>query len=136
MMRRLIPILLLLIAAIAPLHAGDDLADAQTVITTQAEAFARDDGTAAYAQAAPLVQQIFPQVDAFMEMVRSGYAPIYRHKSFEFVRGGASEGKITQLVSIVDDKGVSWEALYTLERQADGLLKITGCTLLKASDTV
>ena len=135
MMRRLLP-LLFFAATIAPLHAGDDLADAQSVITIQAEAFARDDGTAAYAQAAPLVQQIFPQIDAFMEMVRSGYAPIYRHKSFEFVRGGTTDGKITQLVSIVDDKGVPWEALYTLERQADGSLKITGCTLLKASDTV
>jgi hypothetical protein len=30
------------------------------------------------------------------------------------------------------DAGVPWEALYTLEQQADGSLKITGCTLLKA----
>jgi hypothetical protein len=31
---------------------------------------------------------------------------------------------------------VPWEALYTLEQQADGSLKISGCTLLKAGQAV
>jgi len=35
-------------------------------------------------------------------------------------------------VHIVDENGEAWEALYTLERAADGSFKITGCTLLKA----
>ncbi len=69
-------------------------------------------------------------------MVRSGYAPVYRHRSFEFGKSGVVDGKISQLVNIIDDKGESWDALYTLERQADGSLKITGCTLLKAGGTV
>jgi Domain of unknown function (DUF4864) len=43
----------------------------------------------------------------------------------------ASDGQIAQRVHIVDGDGVPSEALYTLESQADGSLKITGCTLLK-----
>jgi hypothetical protein len=35
-----------------------------------------------------------------------------------------------------DENGEGWEALFTLERQADGSLKITGCTLLKAGQAV
>jgi hypothetical protein len=31
---------------------------------------------------------------------------------------------------------VPWEALYTLELQPDGSLKISGCTLLKAGQAV
>ena len=45
-------------------------------------------------------------------------------------------GRIAQRVNIVDDKGEIWEALYTLETQADGSLKITGCSLLKAGQSV
>ena len=45
-------------------------------------------------------------------------------------------GRIAQRVNIVDDKGEAWEALYTLETQADGSLKITGCSLVKAGQSV
>jgi hypothetical protein len=71
-----------------------------------------------------------------MDMVRNGYAPVYRHKSFEFGEGQAAGGTIAQRVHIIDADGVAWEALYTLERQPDGSLKITGCTLLKADQAV
>ena len=67
-----------------------------------------------------------------MAMVRNSYAPVYRHKSFEFGEARVSDGKIAQRVHILDAEGVPWEALYTLELQPDGSLKITGCMLLKA----
>jgi len=41
------------------------------------------------------------------------------------------DGHVAQRVHIVDEKGEAWEALYTLEQQPDGSLKITGCSLLK-----
>ena len=41
-----------------------------------------------------------------------------------------------QRVHIIDADGQAWEALYTLEQQPDGSLKITGCSLLKASQAV
>jgi Domain of unknown function (DUF4864) len=72
---------------------------------------------------------MFPDADEFMAMVRRGYAPVYRHKSFEFGVGRADDGKIVQTVRIIDADGNPWDALYTLERQADGSWKITGCVL-------
>ena len=131
-MRALFLLAVLLITLAAPARAGDDVAAAQGVIHSQVEAFSRDDAAAAYSYAAPAIQEIFPQADIFMSMVRNSYAPVYRHKSFEFGEARAADGKIAQRVHILDVDGVPWEALYTLELQPDGSLKITGCVLLKA----
>ena len=122
----------LLIGLASPARAADDVAAAQNVIRAQEQAFSRDDAAAAYSHAAPAIQEIFPQADIFMSMVRGSYAPVYRHRSFEFGEARAANGQIAQRVHIIDGDGVSWEALYTLEQQADGSLKITGCSLLKA----
>jgi hypothetical protein len=122
----------ILITLASPVRAADDLGAAQAAISAQAEAFGRDDAATAYGYAAPAIHGLFPQPDVFMNMVRDGYAPVYRHKSFEFGEGQAAGGMIAQRVHIIDADGVAWEALYTLERQPDGSLKITGCTLLKA----
>jgi hypothetical protein len=132
---RVLILLVALIAFAAPVRA-DELAEAQATIRAQAEAFGRDDADKAYSYAAPGIQGMFPRADIFMDMVRGRYAPVYRHKSFEFGEGKASDGTIAQTVHILDADGVPWEALYTLERQPDGSLKITGCVLLKAGQAV
>ena len=134
-MRPLALLLAFLIGLAAPAHAADDVAAAQGVIRSQAEAFGRDDAAAAYSYAAPAIQNIFPQ-DSFMAMVRGSYAPVYRHKSFEFGEARVADGRIAQRVHIVDASGEAWEALHTLEAQPDGSLKITGCSLLKAGQAV
>jgi Domain of unknown function (DUF4864) len=131
-MRALLLLVAFLIALASPARAADDVAAAQGVIRSQEQAFARDDATSAYAHAAPAIQEMFPQADIFMAMVRGRYAPVYRHRSFEFGEARSADGRIAQRVHIVDGDGVAWEALYTLERQPDGSLKITGCSLLKA----
>ncbi|MBR0821164.1 DUF4864 domain-containing protein [Bradyrhizobium liaoningense] len=115
----------------APACAGD-VAAAQGVIRAQEQAFARDDAAAAYSHAAPAIKEIFPAPDIFMSMVQNGYAPVYRHKSFEFGEGKSEGNWISQRVHIIDADGEAWEALYTLEQQPDGSYKITGCSLLKA----
>jgi hypothetical protein len=69
-------------------------------------------------------------------MVQRSYAPVYRHKSFEFGEAGVAAGKIAQRVHIIDANGEAWEALYTLERESDGSIKISGCALLKAGQAV
>ncbi len=125
-----------LIVCVSPAVAGDDVAAAQGVIRSQAEAFARDDAAAAYGYAAPEIHELYPQADAFLGMVALSYAPVYRHKSLEFGEARAADGKIAQQVHIVDADGVPWEALYTLEQQADGSLKISGCALIKTGQGV
>jgi Domain of unknown function (DUF4864) len=131
-MRALVLLVAVLVSLAAPACAADDVATAQAVIRSQEQAFSRDDPAAAYSHAAPAIQGIFPDAETFMAMVRNSYAPVYRHKSFEFGEARVADGKIAQRVHIVDTDGVPWEALYTLELQPDGSVKISGCVLLKA----
>ena len=135
-MRALVLIIAFLIGLGSPAVTADDVATAQSVIRSQEQAFGRDDAAAAYSHAAPAIRQLFPQADIFMSMVQQGYPPVYRHKSFEFGEARSADGRIAQRVHIVDADGEAWEALYTLEQQADGSLKITGCSLLKAGQAV
>jgi hypothetical protein len=135
-MRALVLLAVCLIGLAAPTRAGDDVAAAQAVIRSQAEAFSRDDAETAYSYAAPAIHDMFPQADIFMSMVQRSYAPVYRHKSFEFGEARASNGTIAQRVHIVDENGEAWEALYTLEQEPDGSVKIIGCVLLKAGQAV
>ena len=120
----------------SPAVTADDVATAQSVIRSQEQAFGRDDAAAAYSHAAPAIRQLFPQADIFMSMVQQGYPPVYRHRSFEFGEARSADGRIAQRVHIIDANGDAWEALYALEQQGDGSLKITGCSLLKAGQAV
>ena len=133
---RAIVLLLVFLFGLAVPAAADDVSAAQSVIRAQEQALGRDDAPAAYSHAAPEIRQLFPQADIFMQMVQQGYPPVYRHKSFEFGEARSDGGRVAQRVHIVDDNGEAWEALYTLEQQADGSLKITGCSLLKAGQAV
>jgi hypothetical protein len=135
-MRAFVLMIAFLIGLCAPAPAADEVATAQGVIRLQEQALGHDDAAAAYSYAAPAIRQLFPRADIFMFMVQNSYAPIYRHKSFEFGEARAADGKIAQRVHIVDANGEAWEALYTLEAQPDGSLKITGCSLLKAGQAV
>jgi len=130
-MRTLALLAVLLFSLASPLCAADDVVAAQRIIRSQVEAFGRDDAATAYSYAASGIQEMIPQADIFLGMVRHSYAPVYRHKSFEFGEARASDGKIAQQVHIVDSNGVPWEALYTLEPEPDGSLKISGCVLIK-----
>ena len=124
------------IALSAAPASADDVTTAQSVIRAQEQAFGHDDAAAAYSYAAPAIKQIFPAPDIFMSMVQNGYAPVYRHKSFEFGESKSEGSSIAQRVHIIDANGEAWEALYTLEQQSDGSYKITGCSLLKAGQAV
>jgi hypothetical protein len=135
-MRAFVILAALLVSLVAPARAADDVAAAQKVITSQVEALGRDDAKTAYSYAAPAIQNVFPQADIFLSMVQRVYTPVYRHKSFEFGEARTADGKIAQRVNIVDAEGEAWEALYTLETQPDGSLKITGCVLKKAGQSV
>ena len=131
-MRILVVVMALLIGTGLLARAGDEVATAQSVIKAQEEAFGRDDAAAAYGFASPAIQTYFRNPDGFMFMVRNNYAPVYRHKSFEFGLARIADGKIIQEVGIVDADGVVWDAVYTLETGPDGSLKITACILKKA----
>jgi len=139
-MRAFVLLAALLIGLAAPARAADDAttaqATAQAIINSQVEAFGRNDAVKAYSYAAPAIQKMFPQPDIFLSMVQRSYAPVHRHKSFEFGEARVADGKVAQRVRIIDSDGEAWEALYTLEQQPDGSLKIIGCVLIKAGQAV
>ena len=125
-----------LIVCASPAAAADDAATAQSIIRSQVEALGRDDATVAYSFASPEIHQRFPQANVFLSMVQQNYGPVYRHKSFEFGEVRSADGKIAQAVHIIDADGVPWDALYTLEQQSDGSIKISGCMLIKSGQGV
>ena len=131
-MRGLIFLIACLIGPVAFAASAEEIDAAQSIISAQEQAFARDDAATAYSFASPTLQSYFRNPDGFMYMVRNGYAPVYRHRSFVFGEARIVGGKILQDVQIVDADGVAWDALYTLETQADGSLKISACILKKA----
>ncbi|MDE2385640.1 MAG: DUF4864 domain-containing protein [Alphaproteobacteria bacterium] len=118
--------------------AGDgDESAFQSVITHQLQAFARDDGASAYADAAPNVQTIFPSPDVFMNMVRNGYAPVYRNDGYSFMGTGTDQaGRSFEKVQLHTADGASYKAYYFMEQQPDGTWKISGCVVLKEPDAV
>ena len=133
---RVLILLVALLIGLSPPARADEIATAQSVIRSQEQAFSRDDPAAAYSHAAPAIQGVFPDAETFMAMVRNSYTPVYRHKSFEFGEAQAFDGKIAQRVHIVDADGIPWEALYTLELEPDGSVKISGCVLLRPGQAV
>lgn len=109
-----------------------EIAAAQQIITDQLAAFARDDGAAAYAFAAPEIKAKFPTPEIFMMMVKKGYAPVYRPRSYDFTAGEIlANGVVRQEVDLLTAEGEAWTAEYMLQHQADGSFKIISCRLTK-----
>ncbi|MEN0088752.1 MAG: DUF4864 domain-containing protein, partial [Pseudomonadota bacterium] len=84
------------------------------VVESQLEAFIRKDYGGAYAHAAPVIQRMYPNSDAFAKMVSRGYAAIYDSASYAFGRAMERDGQRVQEVFITDKSGVAWVALYSL----------------------
>ncbi|UCI17201.1 DUF4864 domain-containing protein [Mesorhizobium sp. B2-1-8] len=117
--------------------AGDaEIKAGQAVIDGQLKALVANDGAKAYSFAAPNVKQVFPTVDAFMNMVINGYPPVRRPQSYSFGKvEQRGPGSIVQQVLIVGPDGKDYEAVYTLQQQPDGTFQITGCSL-RASNSL
>lgn len=111
---------------------AEDSSDIRSVIENQIAAFRADDGETAYSFAAPMIRKMFPSVPRFMDMVKRGYAPIYRPQSFAFEDLRMQNGATVQAVRLVGPQGGEWLAFYTLAKQDDGSWKITGVYLQKA----
>lgn len=143
-LRSCLVVTLLWLGAVAPAAAqtemtpfemsGADRTEIQKIIRSQVDAFLRDDGSAAFSFASPTIRERFRTADNFMDMVKSGYEPVYRPRVFEFreivqVRGGPA-----QTAYVVGPDGVPKLAVYPMQRQADGTWRINGCYLLDIPD--
>ena len=122
--------LLLTAVPAAALDAADQTAT-RSVIEKQIDAFRRDAAGEAFAFATPGLRTIFGTEERFLDMVRNGYPPVYRPRSFEFGEIREIAGSLQRIVRIQDANGADWDALYSFEKQPDGSWLISGCALVK-----
>src|SRR4051812_25238318 len=129
-----------LVFALALMFSGAARADAlaptdegaiHTVISGQIAAFARDDGTAAYAAASPDIQARFPSVSEFMTMVTGLYQPVYHPRSVAFGPLVDTPNGPLQRVFLVGPDGLGYVADYLMEKQPDGSWRIGGVSLMR-----
>ncbi|MCS7068764.1 MAG: DUF4864 domain-containing protein [Meiothermus sp.] len=109
----------------------------QAVILAQMEAFKKDDAVRAFSFASPGIRQVFQTPERFIEMVRTGYAQIYRPLKVEFGPASRSVGalqQVRQVVNLVGLDGKKAVAYYLMECQADGSWKIGGVQLELITD--
>jgi hypothetical protein len=117
-------------AATAPATADESDGPAiRAVITAQMDAFARDDGPAAFAFASPAIRDGFRTPERFMAMVRSSYAVVYRPQSWSFGETIVAGGEHFQVVRLTAPDGARKVAFYLMERQHDGGWRIGGVIL-------
>nr|WP_298686372.1 DUF4864 domain-containing protein [uncultured Dongia sp.] len=134
-----------IIAIIASLFVGtggaaaDPASDAdkamfQQIISAQMSAFQADDAAGAFDFASPDLQAKFGSAATFLEMVKSGYAPVYRPRTVEFRDIVEHDIGPEQRVFVIGPDGRSYIAHYMMEKQPDGSWRISGCYLDKAGD--
>jgi hypothetical protein len=104
------------------------------VIESQMTAFQKDDASGAYAFASPTIQEKFVNADIFLEMVKTGYAAVYRPRNVEFRELKLENGRLLQEVFVVGPDGSPVLAIYEMQRQPDGSWRINGCWLGRAPD--
>jgi len=124
---------LLALASAAVGQGGDPRPEMTRTVLDQLAAFRRDDWAAAYTYASSTIQARFG-LEAFRQMVTSGYAPIARSaraivshvevvdagRGFVEVRiEGANGETVDALYELVDEQG-SWRISGVLTRPADG----------------
>jgi hypothetical protein len=125
----------LLVPAFAQAPSDTDKAAIEAVIDGQLKAFAADNGAGAYEFAAPIIKGVFPDAETFMSMVKRGYEPVYRNKTYSFGETFQdNQGRPAQRVVITAADGKRYEAVYSMEKQPDGSWKIAGCYLIKIQD--
>lgn len=100
------------------------------VIESQIQAFLRDDGATAFSFATPSIQSQFQTPDVFMQMVRSGYQPVYRPQAVTFKDIIEFNGGPAQRVVVIGPDGVPVMAVYPMRQMPDGAWRIDGCFIL------
>lgn len=137
-MRRRAVAALLFLCAIGPSQAQADPSAAdrmaiQGVITRQIDALRHDDAEAAFAFASPGIQAQFNTPDRFLDMVRRAYPAVHRPRTVEFTDLRLGEGGVVQEVELVGPDGALRLALYSMERDAAGAWRVSGCALVPSA---
>ena len=120
-------------AAEAPLAPADSQA-IHDVISDQLDAFRHDDGARAFSYASPMIQGKFGSADIFMQMVKTGYTPVYRSHDVQFQGLIVEDGVPIQRVRMIGPDGLPVIVIYMMQRQPDGTWKINGVMMTQSDD--
>ena len=124
---------LLLYTFLSSPAAAEPVDAARGVIESQIEAFLNGDARTAYSFASPAIREKFTTEEAFFDMVRKEYAPVFRPGNFAFGRSKIAGDMVVQEVLISGPDGRDWTALYQLVRQPDGSYRINGVHIVRAA---
>ena len=116
-----------------PASAGDKAAF-QRIISAQISAFQADDAAGAFTFASPDLQAKFGSAATFLEMVKTGYEPVYRPRAGEFRDIVEHDLGLEQRVFVIGPAGRGYITHYMMEKQPDGSWRISGCYLEEAGD--
>jgi len=104
------------------------------VIEAQLDAFQHDDGTKAFGFATSMIQQKFGDAATFLQMVKTGYPPVYRPRSVAFEKLVDTQYGPDQILKLIGPDGLAYTAHYMMQKQPDGSWLINGCYLTRAED--
>ena len=142
MFQRLLGVLFLVLVSGSSAQADDapsalaapDQQAIRQVIEAQLDAFQHDDGTKAFGFASPTIQHQFGDAATFMQMVKSGYTPVYRPRSVSFDKLLDTQYGPDQILRLIGPDGHAYAAHYIMQRQPDGSWMINGCYLTRVED--
>ena len=115
-------------AADIKMNAGEWKA-VRKVISDQRAALIAGDAEKAFAFAAPTIRRQVGSADRFMTMVLGGYEAIVSAQQVDFLEGDVVNAIVVQPVRLVGTDNAVRVALYTMERQASGEWRISGCQM-------
>jgi len=99
------------------------------VIGEQRAALVAGDATRAFSYAAPGIRAQFGTAENFLAMVRTAYDALIAARYTEFLEGAVIEGVVIQPLRLIASDNTVQVALYTMEKQKNGVWKIAGCVL-------
>jgi len=135
-MRAVVLLVAALLSFALPALAADDVANAQSVIRAQERHSAATTRPRPIPTPRPASGRSFRRPTSSCRWSSTPTRRSIATRVLSFGEAQTAGGQIAQRVHIVDDNGEAWEALYTLEQQPDGSLKIIGCVLRKAGQAV
>lgn len=130
-----LPCTLLVAVSIATSAASDpslnpaDWKAIKQVITAQRAALVAGNGEKAFGYASPGIKEQFGDAARFIAMVRAGYSALLTARYAEFLDGAVIEGVVIQPLRLVDADNSVRVALYTMEKQKNGVWRISGCRI-------
>ncbi len=115
-----------------PVFAGPK-EDAQAAISSQLEAFLKDDFDTAFTFASPSIRSMFQTPQNFGKMVQRGYPMVWRPQKFNFLEHRTDSAGRAQDIQIIDQSGTAHYLRYFLIDTTKGW-KISGVQFLNPSD--